>query len=147
MIPFHAPPGLAERGFDGTVIASGLLDELSRLQDSTRSVSAAYSLSSTWADNIKVDVADTGISLGELSRILRERFGHDVHISGDLTEPLSGGYALTVRGNGVPPQTFSGAVTELPKLTTAAAEYVYSKSQPARWAAYLSNMGRCDRGD
>ena len=140
--PFHAPPGLAERGIDGTVIASGLLDELSRLQDSTRSVSAAYSLTSTWADNIKVDVAETGISLGELSRILRERFGHDVHIAGDLTESLSGGYALTVRGNGVPPQTFSGAVTELPKLTIQAAEYVYSKSQPARWSAYLSNMGR-----
>lgn len=140
--PFHAPPALAQRGIDGTVIASGLLDELSRLQDSTRSVSAAFSISSTWADNIKVDVAETGISLGELSRILRERFGHDVHLAGDLTESLSGGYELTVRGNGVPPKTFAGAATDLRKLTLEAAEYVYSKSQPARWSAYLSNMGR-----
>ncbi len=140
--PFHAPPGLAVRGIDGTVVASGLLDELSRLQDSTRSTSAAYGLSGAWADNIKVDVSESGISLGELARILRARFGHDVHIAGDLTQTLAGGYALTVRGNGVPPQTFSGTATELPKLTVQAAEYIYSKSQPARWSAYLSTSGR-----
>src|ERR1700730_14852843 len=35
--PLHAPPGLAARGIDGTVVASGLLDELGRLQDATRS--------------------------------------------------------------------------------------------------------------
>ncbi len=117
--PFRAPPALAERGIDGTVIAGGLLDELSHLQDSTRSTSAAYSLSSAWSDNIKVDVAETGISLGELSRLLRARFGHDVYITGDLTQSIAGGYALTVRGNGVPPQTFSGAATDLPKLDHA----------------------------
>jgi hypothetical protein len=37
---------------------------------------------------------------------------------------------MTVRGNGVPPKTFSGSVTELEKLTTVTAEYVYAKSQP-----------------
>ena len=140
--PFHAPPALAARGIDGSVIANGLLDELSRLQDATRSTSAAYNLGSAWADNIKVDVAETGISLGELSRLLRERFGHDVHIEGDLIETESGGYAFTVRGHGVPPMTFTGAGAELTKLTGEAAAYVYSKSQPARWASYLSNTGR-----
>jgi tetratricopeptide (TPR) repeat protein len=52
------------------------------------------------------------------------------------------GLALTVRGHGVPPKTFSGAVTELEKLIVQAAEYVYSKSQPARWAYYLQSAGR-----
>ena len=85
--PFHAPPTLAARGIDGTVIAGGLLDDLSRLQDATRSTSAARSLSGAWTGNIKLDVPDTGISLGEISRLLRERFGHDVHIDGDLSRP------------------------------------------------------------
>ena len=140
--PFHAPPGLAVRGIDGTVIASGLLDELGRLQDATRSSATALGLSGAWAGNIKLDVPETGISLGEISRLLRERFGHDVRIDGELVETLAGGLALTVRGSGVPPKTFAGAATELERLTVAAAEYVYSKSQPVRWASYLTNVER-----
>jgi hypothetical protein len=140
--PFHAPPGLAARGIDGAVVASGLLDQLSRLQDATRSSSAARGLTGAWTSNIKLDVPETGISLGEISRLLRERFGHDVHIDGDLVETSTGGLALTVRGNGVPPQTISGSATELEKITVGAAEYVYSKSQPTRWATYLSNVER-----
>jgi tetratricopeptide (TPR) repeat protein len=140
--PFHAPPGLAARGIDGTVIASGLLDELGRLQDATRSGTAGLGMSGAWSGNIKLDVPETGISLGEITRLLRERFGHDVHIDGDLIETPAGGLALTVRGSGVPPKTFPGAATELDKLTVAAAEYVYSKSQPSRWAGYLSEVGR-----
>jgi tetratricopeptide (TPR) repeat protein len=79
---------------------------------------------------------------GELSRLLKERFGHDVHIDGDLVETPSGGLELTVRGNGVPPKIFSAASGDLAKLTVQAAEYVYSMSQPVRWATYLNNSGR-----
>jgi tetratricopeptide (TPR) repeat protein len=140
--PFHAPPGLAARGIDGAVVAGGLLDELSRLQDATRASSAARGLSGAWTGNIKLEVPETGVSLGEISRLLKERFGHDLHIDGDLIETTTGGLALTVRGNGVPPKTFSRSATELEKLTVEAAEYVYSKSQPARWASYLDNVER-----
>src|ERR1700686_1610905 len=140
--PFDAPPGLAARGFTGKVVASGLLDELSRLQSATRSSAAARGLSGGWADNIKLEVPETGISIGEISRLLRERFGHDVHIDGDLIETATGGLALTIRGQGVPPKTFNGSATELEKLTVAAAEYVYSKSQPARGGTFLGNSGR-----
>jgi len=140
--PFHTPPGLAARGVDGAVVADGLLDELSRLQDATRSSSAARGLSGAWTGNIKLEVPETGVSIGEISRLLTERFGHDVHIDGDLIEAPTGSLALTVRGNGVPPKTFSGSATELEKLTVEAAEFVYSKSQPARWATYLGNVQR-----
>jgi tetratricopeptide (TPR) repeat protein len=87
-------------------------------------------------------VPETGISIGEISRLLRERFGHDIHIDGDLVEAETGDLALTVRGNGVPAKTFVGPATGLSTLTIQAAEYIYSKSQPARWAAYLTNVGR-----
>src|SRR5258707_527261 len=63
-------------------------------------------------------------------------------IEEDMIEAPTGSLALTVRGNGVPPKTFSGSATELEKLTVEAAEYVYSKSQPARWATYLINAER-----
>jgi hypothetical protein len=70
-------------------------------------------------------VPEAGISIGELSRLLKARFGHDLHISGDLVETPTGALALTVRGDNVPPKTFNGPATELAKLTTDAAEYVY----------------------
>jgi tetratricopeptide (TPR) repeat protein len=136
--PFDAPPGLAARGLSGKVIASGLLDELSRLQEATRGSVAARGLSGAWSNDIKVNVPETGVSIGEISRLLRGRFGHDVSIDGELVETPMQGLALTVRGNGVPPKTFSGSATELGKLTIGAAEYIYSKSQPARWASYLT---------
>ena len=140
--PFDAPPGLAAKGLTGKVLATGLLDELGRLQDATRSSTAGLGMSGAWAGNIKLDVPEAGISFGELSRLLRERFGHDVHIDGDLVETAAGGLALTVRGSGIPPKAFGGTAIELDKLTVAAAEYVYAKSQPGRWAAYLMNTER-----
>jgi len=140
--PFRIPSTLAAHGIDGAIVASGLLDELGRLQDATRSTSAARGLTGAWSGNIKLDVPETGISLGEISRLLRDRFGHDVHIDGDLVEAPAGGLSLTVRGNGVPPKTMEGSVADLRKLTVAAAEYVYSKSQPGRWASYLNTHGR-----
>jgi tetratricopeptide (TPR) repeat protein len=140
--PLRMPATLAARGFDGTIMAGSILDELTRLQDATRSSSAARGLSGAWTGTIKLEVPETGVSIGEISRLLKERFGHDLHIDGDLIETATGGLALTVRGNAVPPKTFSGSATELEKLTVQAAEYVYSRSQPARWATYLSNVNR-----
>ncbi len=140
--PFHTPPVLAERGLDGTVVAGQLLDVLSHLQDATRSSAAARTLSGAWTSNIKVEVPETGLSIGELSRFLTEHFGQDVHIYGDLVAGSQGELTLTVRGKGVPPKAFAGSNNELEHLTNEAAEYIYSKSQPARWSAYLSGVGR-----
>jgi tetratricopeptide (TPR) repeat protein len=140
--PFEIADNVAAHVPSGKIVAGELLDELSRLQNETRSSAAARGLSGAWTSNIRLDVPETGISIEEISRLLKERFGHDVHIDGDLIQTPTGGLALTIRGNGVPPKTFSGTAMELDKLTVAAAEYVYSKSQPVRWAYYLQNMGR-----
>jgi len=142
--PFDIAPNVAASVPSGKIAAGGLLDELSRLQDATRSAAAARGLSGAWTSNIRLGVPETGVSIGEISRLLTERFGHDVHIEGDLVQTPNGGLALTVRGNGVPPRTFSGSAMELDKLTVEAAAYVYSKSQPVRWAYYLQNSGRSE---
>jgi tetratricopeptide (TPR) repeat protein len=142
--PFDAPPGLAARGLTGKVVAGRILDELNKLQNATRTSATKRDLSNAWAGEVKLAVAETGISLSDMSRLLKARFGHDLHIDGDLVETDAGGLALTVRGDGVPPKTFSGASGELTKLTTAAAEYLYSQSEPTPWAYYLQNTQRND---
>jgi tetratricopeptide (TPR) repeat protein len=140
--PIDAPPGLAARGVTGKVVPGAILDELSRLQAATRSSAAARGLSGAWTNNIKLDVPETGLSITEISRLLTQRFGHDVHIDGDLIETSTGGLMLTVRGNSVLPKSFEGSPAELGKLSVAAAEYIYSRSQPSRWAAYLTDIDR-----
>jgi tetratricopeptide (TPR) repeat protein len=140
--PFDTPSALASRGLTGKVVAAGLLGELNRLQLATRSSAAKRDLANAWSADIQLALPEAGVSIGELSRLLKARFGHDVHINGDLVQSEAGELELTVRGDGVQQKTFSGNVNELPRLTTQAAEYVYGQSEPALYATYLSNEGR-----
>ncbi len=143
---FNAPAGLASRGVTGTVVASGVLNELTRLQQATRSSDLAQqkrSLSSGWSNEVRIDVPETGVSLGEISQLLRARFGHDLHIGGSLVEGASGGLALTVSGDNLAPKTFTGGANDLDKLVVDGAQYVYSQFQPALWVHYLADADRC----
>ena len=142
--PFDAPPALAAGGLSGKVVAGELLDELTRLQAATRSYAAKRTLTNDWTGDIKVEAPETGVSIGEVGRLLHRRFGHDVHIGGDLVQTQAGGLALTVRGDGVLPKVFTGGAGDLEKLTTQAAEYVYGESQPGLFVTYLLNMNRND---
>ncbi len=140
--PFDAPPALAARGLTGKVIAGGVLDVLTRLQTATRGSSRARQLANAWTGDIKVEVPETGISVGDVDRMLKARFGHDIHIDGDLVQTETGGLALTIRGDGVVPKTFVGGPGDLDKLTNQAAEYIYGRSQPGLYETYLTNAGR-----
>ncbi len=139
---FKAPPALASRGVTGDVVAEGVLDTLRKLQDATRSPDKALSATGAWASDVKIDVPETGVSLGEIIRLLHQRFGHDLHIDGELTLTGAGGLELTVRGDGVPAAAFAGGPDDLAKMTVQAAEYVYGRSQPRQYASYLINSGR-----
>ena len=139
---FKAPSALAARGFTGDVVASGVLDGLQKLQDATRSTDKSLNTTSAWSSDVKIEVPETGVSIGEINRLLHQRFGHDLHIAGDLVQTESGGLALTVRGDGVPAKTFDGAAGDLDKLTTQAAEYIYGRSQPLQYTAYLEGADR-----
>ncbi|MBV8682417.1 MAG: tetratricopeptide repeat protein [Caulobacteraceae bacterium] len=141
--PFDSPPALAARGLTGKVVAGGVLDELTRLQAAVHSsIIASRKLSSAWSGDIKVEVPETGISIGDVDRMLKARFGHDVHIGGDLVQTASGDLALTVRGDGVLPKTFTGGAADLDKLAAQAAGYVFGQSQPLLYSAYLYQAGR-----
>ena len=141
---FDAPASLVARGITGKAVASGLLDELTRLQGATLGLrDRKRSLRNAWSSDVQLAVPEVGISIGEINRLLKARLGHDLHISGDVVEAPPG-LALTVRGDGVAAKTFRGAAGALDLLTTQAAEYVYAQSQPAQWAHYLASTGRFD---
>ena len=139
---FEAPAALASRGVTGKVVAAGVLDALQRLADSTRTTQKAMDSYSAWSSEIEIEVPETGVSVGEIHRLLQQRFGHDVRIGGDLVQTESGGLTLTIRGSGVPPKTFWGGAGDLETLSVQAAEYVYGRSQPLAFAVYLTGCGR-----
>ena len=141
---FQAPASLVPTGVTGEVVATGLRDELQKLQDAagwrTGGEVAArrlWSPKSAWASKLRVEVPESGLSLGAMDRVLREHLGRDVHIDGDLVQTPAVGLSLTVRGDDVLPKTFEGGAGDLGKLTTEAAEYVYGRSQPYQFFAYL----------
>ena len=139
---FRAPPALAARGVTGDVVAAGVLDTLRKLQDATRLPDKTLSAKGAWASDVKIEVPETGVSIGEIIRLLHQRFGHDLHIDGELTLTGAGGLEFTVRGDGVPAATFAGGPEDLAKLTTEAAEYIYGRAQAPQYATYLVNRGR-----
>jgi tetratricopeptide (TPR) repeat protein len=142
--PFDIAPNVAAEVPSGKIVAAGLLDVLTRIQAASRASIEHRKLSNAWTNEISIEVPETGISIGQLERTIKTRFGHDQHIDGDLAKTHSGGLALTVRGTGILPKTFAGEAGTLDKLLTQAGEYVFGQSQPGLWAAYLTENNRDD---
>jgi len=141
---FDIAPNVTAQVPSGKIVASGLLDVLTRIQAATRTSAERRQLSNAWTSDIAIEVPETGVSIGQLERMLRTRFGHDQHIGGDLVQTEKGKLALTVRGPGILPKTFADEARNLDQLLIEAGEYVYGQSQPGLWAAYLSNNDRYD---
>ena len=137
--PFNVPGHMAEAGLTGPVIASKLLDRLTVMQNTTNSLRAASSFTNDWTNDIKVQIPETGVSLGQVVRTLHDWLGNEMHLSGEVTE-TGKGLAITVRLDNDPGQTFEGA--DLDKIVRQAAEAVFRRAQPYRFAVYLLQHSR-----
>jgi tetratricopeptide (TPR) repeat protein len=136
---FHAPPALAAQGLDGTVVASGVLDELARLQTATRTSRTKRGVRDAWSGDVRLEVPETGVSIGELRRYLHALLGRETHIGGDLVQAKEG-LVLTVRGDSVSARSFAG--TDLKALSVQAAEYIYGGAEPYAFSTFLLSHGR-----
>ncbi|MBW8709355.1 MAG: hypothetical protein JF627_08880, partial [Alphaproteobacteria bacterium] len=74
---FTVPPDMAAKGLTGQAIAGQLTDKLSQLQTATDSNRAARSYANDWGGDIKVEIPDTGVSIGEAYRFLKSWLGHE----------------------------------------------------------------------
>ena len=132
--PFSVPPEMAERGLSSEVVASQVLDKLTAMTK-TESSRAVQSYANNWGNDIKMEIPETGISVGELRRFLRNWLGHDIRISGEVYRTETG-IAVTARAGGEG-ATFTGKESDLDSLVQQAAEHVYEITQPYRYANYL----------
>jgi tetratricopeptide (TPR) repeat protein len=141
--PIKAPPDFAQRGLDGTVLAQRLLDKLNGLVRTADkwSFRAADSIGGNWGDNSKVEIPETGISVFELQRFLRQSLGHETIMSGELYR-TSSGIALTVRVGADTGTTFEGRDQDIDALLSRAAEALLVRTQPYRYVFLLYAQGR-----
>jgi len=144
--PFHTPPDMAEKGLDGEVLASTVLDKLEAMRSSTLSMRAASGYSAEPASEAKLEIPDTGVSIGDVRHALQDWLGHDSHISGSLMRDGArdqSGLVLSVRTAGNA-STFTGPESDLDHLTTQAAEAIFGATQPLAYADYLRSHDRAD---
>ena len=141
--PLKVPSDFAARGFDGTVLAQKLLDKMNALvvRGDKWSFRSADSVSGNWGEDSKVEIPETGISVVELSRFLRQKLGRETSMSGELVHK-DRGIALTVRvGSGIG-STFVGPESDIENLLDQAAHALLSETQSYRYLWVLYDEGR-----
>ena len=143
---FSVPPDLAARGLTGEVVATKLLADLSSFQAISVSARDASSFTHNWDNDIKVEIPETGVSIGDFNRFLHEWLGHQTHITGAVYRTGSG-IAVTARVGGDIAPTVTGDEAELDRLLRQTSEAIYRTSQPYRYAQYVFNAGRIDEGE
>ena len=137
--PFSVPPDLAARGLTGQAVASQVLDTLTELQNHTNSFRPPQSYSNNWGSDLKVEIPETGISLGELRHFLREWLGSDTHITGEVWRTGTG-IAIIARAGGERGEPVFGTEEDLGNVIRKTAENVYRATQPYRYANYLDRF-------
>lgn len=142
--PFTSTPTLAQRGVDGTMLASGLLDHLNAIAEQTSSRRRPSSYAGGWGDNIRVEVPNTGVTLTELMTLARRWGGNETVISGELIQ-RGNQIVLSARISGKPARRFTGTEESLDDLLRQAAEGIYEDSQPYRHAVYLMRSGSLEQ--
>ena len=143
--PFSVPPDLIEHGLSGKVVASKLLDVLGTMQAQTDSQRNPKTYVNYWGDDIKVEIPETGVSVGELNRFLREELGHPTHITGEVVH-IPAGLALTARAGAAGSGTASGTEAQFDALVATLAEAIYRVTEPYRYSVWLREHGRLDEG-
>ena len=106
--PFSVPPDMAAKGVTGQVVASQVQDKLTEMQAVTLSFRPTRSYANNWGNDIKVEIPETGVSIGEFRRFLRDWLGHDTHITGEVWH-TDAGLAISARTSGERGATFAGS--------------------------------------
>jgi tetratricopeptide (TPR) repeat protein len=140
---FSVPPEMANRGLTGQAVATQVQDRLAAMQAATRSSRAPNSYVNNWGNDIKVEIPDTGISIGESYRALVARLGHQTHITGEVWRTADG-IAVTVRSGDDGGATFAGKDADFDALMQKASEAIYERTQPYRFAIYRAIKGDRD---
>ena len=134
--PFHVPASLAARGLDGTTIANRLTDQFAVMRDQSDSSRAEDSYANGADSDVKIAIPNTGVSVGDVWRYLREWLGHDRKIGGDVTVN-SDQVEITARISGGKGESFRAQLSDPAPAIDAAAASIFKQTQPYRYALLI----------
>jgi tetratricopeptide (TPR) repeat protein len=141
---FSVPPQFAQAGITGEVLSDDLNIKLGVIRDATNAGTLTRSgdVSANRDNDIKVEIPETGISLGQAWHYLRIWFGHERRLRGNLRALNDGKIALSVALDDTNPLTITGSAEDLDRLEQQAAEHVYADVEPVNYGVYLGSQGR-----
>jgi tetratricopeptide (TPR) repeat protein len=140
--PFSSPPGFVQQGVTGEVLAADVMARLDGISRMNGSPDRPRDLRGSVEHEVKVEIPETGISVADVWRAMRDWFGHERKISGSLTQTPDGGVRLRAQLEGAQSWEASGGAADLPMLEQQIAEQIASVTDPFNWLIYL---GRTDR--
>jgi hypothetical protein len=141
---FSVPPDMAERGLTGQALAAQLQDKLATMQSATDTARPASSYANNWGDDIKAQIPETGVSVGEFYRLLVSWFGRQTHITGEVWRD-GDMVSITARAGAGTGATVTGQEKDIASLLQKAAEDVYRQTQPFRYATFVAENEKNDR--
>lgn len=126
---FAVPPDLAAKGLTGEVVASLFEDRLSWMDLQAKKARSHHT--SNTNNEIKVQIPNTGISIGQAYRVLAGWLGDQTHVSGDIWHD-GNDLVFAVQVDNIPAKRFRtpARTGDLDTLVNRAAEYVYRQAQP-----------------
>ena len=141
--PFATPPALAQLGLSGAALGAEMMDRLSAIEDvaNRNSITTSSGVKADSHEDIKLEIPETGVSVGEIGRLLRDWLGRQRRIEGDLRQTGDGKLLLIARIGG---RAFSasGAPAELDQLEQKVAEQIFGAADPGNYVIYLDSTGR-----
>ena len=143
IMALNVPPELETRGLTGEVLAAKLLDRLAEIDTGAQSLRAPETFRNDWGSDIQVEIPQTGVSIGELDRTLRQWLGNRTEIGGEVVL-RDQALALTVRVGAEGMVVATGAEADVDTLLQRLAEGVFERTQPFRYSKYLERSGRAD---
>jgi tetratricopeptide (TPR) repeat protein len=140
---FSTPPDLVHDGLTGQVVAEEIEDRINALQAETDTSRAPATFTHDWGGEVKVEIPETGVALGEAERWLRRWLGHETRLSGAVVSH-QGAVKVTARAEGEPSDEASGDEADIDGVIAQIAEELYGRTQPYRYGIYLFGRGRFD---
>jgi tetratricopeptide (TPR) repeat protein len=139
---FSVPPDFVQRGLGGDVVAGDLTSKIGAVRQLAmdNSYSRSSDVSKDRENEIKVEIPETGISIAEAWRILRNWLGHERHLSGTLRNTADGKLELTATLDGGTALSAKGA--DLGKMEQTLAEEIFGNFDPVNYTNYFTASGR-----
>jgi tetratricopeptide (TPR) repeat protein len=140
---FSVPPDFAARGITGRVIAGQVLDRVAELDRKTDSIRAASTYANNWGGDIKVEIPEIGVSVGEVIRLLHQKLGRETRVEGEVYRNASG-VTVGLRVGDEMSVEKPGAEADLADLVRDAATEAFAHTQPYRYGVWLAFQNRTD---